>query len=73
MGFLDKAKQAISGNKDKVKQGIDTTAEGTRIVVANWFENTVTVVDAQSLQVVAVLDTCDGPRAFGRFIAGTAD
>jgi hypothetical protein len=28
MGFIDKAKQAISGNKDKVKQGIDKTAGG---------------------------------------------
>ena len=27
MGFMDKAKQAVSGNKSKVKQGIDKTAD----------------------------------------------
>ncbi len=33
MGFLDKAKDAISGNKSKVKDGIDTAAKHSDKVV----------------------------------------
>lgn len=51
-------------------EGIDTTADGKRIVVANWFDNTATLIDAKTLSVLQVLDTCDGPRAFGLFLLG---
>lgn len=51
-------------------EGIDATADGTRIVVANWFDNTATLIDAQTLSVLQVLHTCDGPRAFGVFLLG---
>lgn len=49
-------------------EGIDAM-DGT-IVLANWFDNTVTFVDAQTLAVIDTVDTCDGPRAFGRFLGG---
>lgn len=49
-------------------EGVDTTADGTRIVVANWFDNTVTIFDAETLSVIQEIDTCDGPRAFGTFL-----
>lgn len=51
-------------------EGIDTTADGARVVVANWFDNTVAIIDPQSLDVLKTLETCDGPRAFGRFVGG---
>ena len=51
-------------------EGIDTTPDAAHVVVANWFENTVEVIDAQSLEIVDAIETADGPRAFGRFITG---
>jgi hypothetical protein len=36
--------------------------------VANWFDNTVSVVDAESLKVVKTIATGNGSRAFGQFI-----
>ena len=49
-------------------EGIDDNAEGTRIVVANWFDNTISLIDARTLTVLQTLDTADGPRAFGEFV-----
>lgn len=49
-------------------EGIDTTSNGKEVVVANWFDNTLTIYDAKSLSMVQQLDVCDGPRAFGKFI-----
>ena len=51
-------------------EGIDNTSDGAGVVVANWFDNTVTLIDAQRLSVVRQIETCDGPRAFGEFILG---
>lgn len=51
-------------------EGIDATADGSAVAVANWFDNTITVIDAHSLSVLRQADTCDGPRAFGRFLLG---
>ncbi|MFN3208034.1 MAG: YncE family protein [Roseovarius sp.] len=51
-------------------EGIDATADGAQVVFANWFDNTVTVMDAKTLDVVYDIDTCDGPRAFGVFLSG---
>lgn len=51
-------------------EGIDTGPETGRIVIANWFDNTVTLVDADTLAVIKDIATCDGPRAFGRFVLG---
>lgn len=51
-------------------EGIDTTAGEDLVVIANWFDNTVSIVDPQVLSVVETIETCDGPRAFGRFLQG---
>ena len=49
-------------------EGIDATSDGAIIVVANWFSNTVSLIDAAGLEVVDDIETADGPRAFGVFI-----
>lgn len=53
-------------------EGIDATPSSSAIVVANWFDNTVTVIDANTLDVLHDIETCDGPRAFGLFVLGDA-
>jgi YVTN family beta-propeller protein len=50
-------------------EGIDTSADGRRVVVANWFSNSLTVIDSESLETIGEIATGDGPRAFGRFLA----
>ena len=50
-------------------EGIDTTPDGRHIVLANWFENTVTVIDPTALSVLRTIGTADGPRAFGTFVS----
>ncbi|WP_227271962.1 YVTN family beta-propeller repeat protein [Roseobacter weihaiensis] len=54
-------------------EGIDTSSDGTRIVVANWFDNSITIFDAEALSVLNEIDTCDGPRAFGVFLMGDSE
>lgn len=49
-------------------EGIAATADGRRIVVANWFSNSLTVIDSASLDVIAEIPVPDGPRAFGPFL-----
>ena len=49
-------------------EGIDTSADGSLVIVANWFDNTLSVIDAATLDVVHEIEVGDGPRAFGRFI-----
>jgi len=49
-------------------EGIDATHDKSRIVVADWLSDTVSVIDAARLKVVAEIETGDGPRAFGRFM-----
>ncbi|NVO56707.1 YncE family protein [Rhodobacteraceae bacterium B1Z28] len=51
-------------------EGIDATENEELLVIANWFDNTVSIVDPNTLSVVETLETCDGPRAFGRFLGG---
>lgn len=50
-------------------EGVAATADESRILVANWFSDTVQVIDSQSLEVIARLEMPAGPRAFGRFVA----
>ncbi|MBW8320203.1 MAG: beta-propeller fold lactonase family protein [Arenimonas sp.] len=50
-------------------EGIDTTADGQHIAVANWDSNTLSIIDAKNLEVVGEIATGDGPRAFGLFLA----
>ncbi|MFU8834569.1 YncE family protein [Roseovarius autotrophicus] len=49
-------------------EGVDSTRDGL-IAVANWFSNTLSVIDAETLETIAEIETCDGPRAFGAFVA----
>mgnify|MGYP001952321862 FL=1 len=51
-------------------EGIDSSSNGKNIIVANWFDNTVTVIDAATLSMLNEIETCDGPRAFGEFVMG---
>lgn len=46
------------------------TADGRRILVANWSSDTAQAVDTATLALVATLDVSAGRRAFGNFIAG---
>ena len=50
-------------------EGIDTTADGKFVVVANWASNTVSLIDTEKLEVTGEITTGDGPRAFGKFLA----
>ena len=52
-------------------EGIAATADGRRIIVANWESNTVSVIDAVALKVVGEGKVGDGPRAFGAFLRRT--
>lgn len=49
-------------------EGIDTVRDSGPVLVANWFSNTVSLIDPDKLEVVGEIATGDGPRAFGRFI-----
>lgn len=50
-------------------EGIDTTADGKFVVVANWASNTISLIDTKKLEVTGEIATGDGPRAFGQFLA----
>ncbi|SFR00063.1 40-residue YVTN family beta-propeller repeat-containing protein [Poseidonocella sedimentorum] len=49
-------------------EGIDVTRDKRTVVVANWFSNSISLIDAAGLEVVGEIDTGDGPRAFGKFV-----
>ena len=49
-------------------ESIAATADGNRILVANWFSDTVQAIDPAGMAVVETLDMPEGPRAFGQFI-----
>ncbi|MCA0997172.1 YncE family protein [Alloyangia pacifica] len=53
-------------------EGIAATSDG-RIAVANWFDNTLSLIDAETLEWIRDIDTADGPRAFGAFVLQTTD
>ena len=48
-------------------EGIAATEDGT-IVVANWFDNSLSLINAATLKVTQGPATADGPRAFGAFL-----
>ncbi len=50
-------------------EGIDRNGAQTEIYVANWFSNTLAVIDAKSLELIDEIRVGDGPRAFGLFVA----
>lgn len=49
-------------------EGIMANRDGSLIYVANWFSNTFSIVDSQSLEITAQIEVGDGPRAFGNFL-----
>ncbi len=53
-------------------EGIETSADGTIVYVANWFSNEVFAIDAETLKVSAKIPVGDGPRSFGTFLRQTA-
>jgi YVTN family beta-propeller protein len=50
-------------------EGIAPTSDGRSLVVANWFSDSVMVIDAASHEVVREIAMPEGPRAFGAFVA----
>ena len=50
-------------------EGVASSADGTSVYVANWFDNSLSRIDVATLKVVGEARTGDGPRAFGQFIA----
>ncbi len=50
-------------------EGIDRNGAQSEIYVANWFSNTLGVIDVSSLEMVDEILVGDGPRAFGLFVA----
>ena len=53
-------------------EGIDVTPDGRLIVSTNWFSNTVSLIDPDTVEVVGEIETGDGPRADGKFIHETS-
>jgi YVTN family beta-propeller protein len=49
-------------------EGIAASADGKFIYVANWFDNKLMKIDAVSGRVAGMVETGNGPRAFGAFI-----
>lgn len=67
---LDQLQHETKISVGEYPEGIDATADGNTVVVTNWFDNTVTLIDANTLSVLRELETGDGPRAFGDFLLG---
>jgi YVTN family beta-propeller protein len=49
-------------------EGIDISYKHKLIVVACWFEDNITLLDLETLNVLKKIQTSGGPRAFGKFI-----
>jgi 40-residue YVTN family beta-propeller repeat len=50
-------------------EGISTHSDDQHVYVANWFDGTVSVIDANTLKVTETIKTGEGSRAFGQFIS----
>lgn len=48
-------------------EGISALPDGDAVAVANWDSDTLVIVDARSLTIVAEMPMPSGPRAFGQF------
>lgn len=49
-------------------EGIAATEDGRHILVANWFSDSLTVIDTTSDSAVQEIAMPEGPRAFGAFL-----
>jgi YVTN family beta-propeller protein len=67
---FDAASYAVLGKITVAQypEGIEASADGRYIYVANWFDNKFMKIDAISQKIEASVETGDGPRAFGTFI-----
>lgn len=65
---LDTLRHELKIDVGEYPEGIDATADGQTVVVTNWFDNTVTLIDATTFTTIKNLETGDGPRAFGDFL-----
>lgn len=50
-------------------EGIAPTSDGRHLVLANWFSDSVMVIDAARRTILHEIPMPEGPRAFGRFVA----
>lgn len=48
-------------------EGIAPLPDGSGVMVANWDSDTVTIVNAKTLEITAEIEMPAGPRAFGQF------
>jgi len=65
---LDRNIEITAIESGDTPEGIDITADGKKLLVANWGEGSVSVIETRSLQVVSVIKAGVGSRSFGRFI-----
>jgi YVTN family beta-propeller protein len=49
-------------------EGIEASRDGKWLYVANWDDDTMTVLDAATLASVRTFAAGDSPRAFGTFV-----
>ncbi|MCE4223562.1 YncE family protein [Methylobacterium sp. C25] len=65
---LDDLKPAGSIDVEDHPEGIAASRDGKSLYVANWGDNTLSVIDAATLKVTGKIAVPDGPRAFGDFL-----
>jgi YVTN family beta-propeller protein len=49
-------------------EGLELSADGKRLYVANWDDNSMAVLDSATLAIIRVFPAGDSPRAFGTFM-----
>ena len=55
---------------DDTPEGIDISANGRYLYVANWGSGQLSVIDTRTDKLIENIATAEGSRAFGDFIAG---
>lgn len=65
---LDDLKPAGTVDVEDHPEGIAAAKDGKTLYVANWGDNSLSVIDAGTLKVTAKIAVPDGPRAFGDFL-----
>ena len=68
--MIDTATRKVIATVDvgSFPEGINYDPATQNIYVANWFDGSVSVIDASSNKLVANIDTGTESRSFGRFI-----
>ncbi|GJE54044.1 MULTISPECIES: YncE family protein [Methylobacterium] len=65
---LDDLKPAGTIDVEDHPEGIAAAKDGKTLYVANWGDNSLSVIDAGTLKVTGKIAVPDGPRAFGDFL-----